>query len=78
LVKTADCGVCVLPEDSASLAGATEQLYTDSELRKRLGKNGRDFAVRCLSREQTAPDYIAILQRVVRIGVVVFEKTAYR
>jgi glycosyltransferase involved in cell wall biosynthesis len=75
-VETADCGVCVPPEDSASLAGAIEQLYSDSELRKRLGKNGRDYAVRCLSREETARDYITILQRVVGIDDVVFEKTA--
>ena len=76
LVKEADCGVCVPPEDPASLAGAIEQLYSDSELRKRLGRNGRNYVVRYLSREQTARDYIALLQRVVGIDSVLFEKVA--
>ncbi len=78
LVEKADCGVCVPPEDSASLATAIEQLYSDGELRKRLGRNGRNYVVKCLSREQTARDYIAILQRVAEIDSVVFEKTACR
>ena len=77
LVKTADCGVCVPPEDSAALAGAIEQLYSDGELRRRLGGNGRNYAVRCLAREQTARDYIAILQRVAGIDNLVFKKTAF-
>ena len=76
LVEKADCGVCVLPEDSASLAGAIEQLYSDGELRKRLGRNGRNYVVRYLSREQTARDYIAVLQRVTGIESVMFEKAA--
>ncbi len=74
LVEKADCGVCVPPEDSASLAGAIERLYNDAELRKRLGRNGRNYVVRYLSREQTARDYIAVLQRVTGIDSVVFEK----
>ena len=74
LVEKADCGVCVPPEDSASLAGAIEQLYSDPELRERLGGNGRDYVVRHLSREQTARDYITVLQRVAGIDSVVLEK----
>jgi glycosyltransferase involved in cell wall biosynthesis len=76
LVNEADCGVCVPPEDPASLAGAIEKLYSDCELRERLGRNGRNYVVRYLSREQTARDYIAVLQRVAGIDSVVFEKTA--
>jgi glycosyltransferase involved in cell wall biosynthesis len=76
LVETADCGVCVPPEDSASLAGAIEQLYSNGDLRKRLGRNGRNYVVNYLSREQTARDYIAVLQRVTGIESVVFETAA--
>ena len=74
LVENADCGVCIPPEDSVSLAGAIEQLYSDTELRKRLGRNGRNYVVKHLSREQTARDYIAILQQVTGIDKVVFEE----
>jgi colanic acid biosynthesis glycosyl transferase WcaI len=78
LVKTADCGLCILPEDSASLAGAIEQLHSDAELRKRLGENGRNYVVTHFSREQTARDYIALLQRIVGIDRVAFEKAICR
>jgi putative colanic acid biosynthesis glycosyltransferase WcaI len=74
LVEKADCGVCVPPEDSASLAGAIEQLHDDEELRNRLGANGRNYVVTHLSREQTAKDYIELLQRVIGINSVAFEK----
>jgi colanic acid biosynthesis glycosyl transferase WcaI len=74
LVEKADCGVCVPPEDSASLAGAIEQLHDDEELRNRLGVNGRNYVVTHLSREQTAKDYIELLQRVIGINSVAFEK----
>jgi len=78
LVEDADCGVCVPPEDSASLAGAIEQLHGDAELRKRLGENGRNYVVTHFSREQTARDYIALLQRMVGIDRVAFEKAICR
>ena len=74
LVENADCGVCIPPEDSASLAGAIDQLYSDAELRKRLGRNGRNYVVKHFSREQTARDYIAILQEVTGIDNVAFEE----
>lgn len=64
LVEQADCGVCIPPEEPASLAAAIELLYNDPELRSRFGRNGRDYVVRHHSREQTASDYISLLERV--------------
>jgi glycosyltransferase involved in cell wall biosynthesis len=78
LVEKADCGVWIPPEDSASLAEAIDQLYRDCELRKRLGRNGRNYVVTYCSREQTARDYIAVLQRVAGIEGVVLENAACR
>jgi glycosyltransferase involved in cell wall biosynthesis len=74
IVENAQCGICVCPEDSASLAGAIEELHGDAELRKRLGENGRKYVMSHLSREQTARDYIELLRRVSNINTVVFEK----
>jgi glycosyltransferase involved in cell wall biosynthesis len=74
LVEKADCGVCVPPEDSAALAGAIEQLYSDAKLRERLGRNGRNYVVRYLTREQTAKDYLEILQRVVGTDDIVLDE----
>jgi colanic acid biosynthesis glycosyl transferase WcaI len=64
LVRNADCGVCIPPEDSESLAAAIDQLFHDPDLRNRLGTNGRQYVVKHLSRAQTAKDYTTVLQRV--------------
>jgi glycosyltransferase involved in cell wall biosynthesis len=76
LVEKADCGVCIPPEDSALLAEAIDQLYRDRELRERLGRNGRNYVLTHFSREQTARDYIAVLERIAGIGGVALEKAA--
>ena len=78
LVEKADCGVCIPPEDSASLAEAIDQLYSDRELRARLGRNGRNYVLTHFSREQTARDYIAVLEQVAGISGVALEKAACR
>lgn len=64
LVRNADCGICIPPEDSQSLAMAIDQLFSDPELRNRLGRNGRQYVMRHLSRGQTAKDYTAVLKQV--------------
>jgi colanic acid biosynthesis glycosyl transferase WcaI len=76
IVEAAQAGLCVPPEDPGALAAAVERLYKDEEERERLGRNGRHYVVRYFSREQTARDYIAVLQRVAEIESVVFEKAA--
>lgn len=45
LVRRADAGLCVPPEDSAALAEAVLELRNDVALRARLGRNGRDYAL---------------------------------
>ncbi len=49
----AACGRVVPPEDVISLRQAVAQLVADPELRRRMGNNARDYAVRCLGREET-------------------------
>jgi glycosyltransferase involved in cell wall biosynthesis len=41
IVRTSDCGLAVPPEDPGALANAFDRLAGDSELRRRLGENGR-------------------------------------
>jgi glycosyltransferase involved in cell wall biosynthesis len=48
------------------LASAINQLAADSELRKRLGKQGREYIVQRFSRAGTAQKYIHVLQQLVR------------
>lgn len=64
IVEAAQAGLCVFPEDPGALAAAVERLYKDEAERERLGRNGRNYVVRYFSRQQTARDYIAVLQRV--------------
>ncbi len=64
LLEAAGAGVSIPPEDSAALARAIEALYRDPHRRSSLGKNGRAYMVRHLSRRQTASAYMALLQRV--------------
>src|SRR5581483_8640556 len=50
LVRDADCGVVVPPEDAAALARAILRLYQDESYRNRLGRNARSYAVRRFER----------------------------
>lgn len=63
LVEAARAGVCVPPEDPHALARAICALAQNSAERRRMGVNGRQYILANLSREQTAVDYIGVLNR---------------
>ncbi len=50
IIRKANCGICIEPEDAEALAKAVLKLYNDSKLRKSLAKNGRLYAEKYLSR----------------------------
>ena len=52
VIKTADCGINIPPEDENSMEKAILELYNSKDLRERLAKNGRQYAGRCFSREK--------------------------
>jgi colanic acid biosynthesis glycosyl transferase WcaI len=62
IVDQAGAGVFVPPEDSRALVTAICGLARDPGLRQQMGANGRQFIVQNLSREQTARNYIAVLE----------------
>ncbi|MGB9488902.1 MAG: glycosyltransferase family 4 protein, partial [Terriglobales bacterium] len=62
IVENADAGVFVQPEDSHALANAICELAKDPERGHEMGSNGRQYIVHKLSREQTARDYISVLE----------------
>ena len=45
LLQSAECGLCVDPENPRALAKAIRALYADRSLRERLGHNGREHVV---------------------------------
>jgi colanic acid biosynthesis glycosyl transferase WcaI len=65
IAERAGTGLCIPPEDVDALVTAIDRLYTDPVLREEFGRKGRDYVVRYMSREQTARDYIDVLEKVV-------------
>lgn len=65
LVQAAECGLCVEPENSQSLAEAIRTLYHDPDLRARLGRNGREHVVANYTRRVVARQYDELLRLVV-------------
>jgi glycosyltransferase involved in cell wall biosynthesis len=62
LVRESDSGVVVAPEDPAALAEAVLQLRGDSELRQRLGRNGREVVTARYSRAALAARLADLLE----------------
>ena len=63
MVEAAEAGVFVEPEDSDALVRAILTLATDPQRRQRMGIRGRQYIVRQLSRERTAQNYLAVLDK---------------
>ena len=51
IVNSAQCGICVEPENAAALAGAIRSLYENPALGKRYGESGRQFVEQYFSLE---------------------------
>ena len=65
LVEEAGAGVFVEPENAEHLIAAIKRLSTESEERRRMGENARQYIVEGLSRERTARDYIGVLRELI-------------
>jgi glycosyltransferase involved in cell wall biosynthesis len=52
LIEQAECGIAIPPENAKLLAAAVTNLYHDSSLRTRLGKNGRQYALEHYNRQR--------------------------
>jgi glycosyltransferase involved in cell wall biosynthesis len=64
LVRQADCGICIEPENAQALVHATQQLAADAELCAQLGNRGRAFFSQHYDRQTLARRYRDLLQRV--------------
>lgn len=62
-VEEADCGICVPPGDAPALADAVRRLNQDPGLVRRLGRNGRDYLEKNLSRTAVTKLYEEALCR---------------
>jgi glycosyltransferase involved in cell wall biosynthesis len=65
LIKEAECGIVVPPEDPQSLARAIRELHRSAARREALGRNGRKYAEQHLSREACVGMYERLLLELV-------------
>jgi glycosyltransferase involved in cell wall biosynthesis len=63
LVKNAEAGICIEPENAEDLATAFERLAKDPQLRTRMGESARRYVVQHFDRDKLAADYIALIER---------------
>ena len=64
LVKDADCGVLIPPEDPQAMAQAINDLAKQPDALKRYSANGRDYVVKHFSRAQLVKQYHQLLHQV--------------
>lgn len=65
LIQEANCGICVGPEDPKALADAILKLAEDPELRRQLGRRGREHVVREMSLKKVVGDLEEIFREAV-------------
>ena len=65
LVRAADCGIVVAPEDTEALANGIEKLQRDPDMCRRMGSNGRKYAVERFSKGAVLAQWDALLAEVV-------------
>ncbi len=63
IIEQAQAGVFIEPENEEALVRAVMRLREDASLRGRLGNNGRRYILEHFSRQQTAAEYIRVLDK---------------
>jgi len=67
ILEEARGGLVIEPENSDALVDAIRYLATNQEAARALGKNGREYVVRRLSRQQTAERYVRVLEHLLNL-----------
>jgi glycosyltransferase involved in cell wall biosynthesis len=61
LVKKANAGVCIEPENPKQLLDAVKKLSQNPDLCRSLGANGREFVIRNHDRKKLAAEFLALI-----------------
>lgn len=64
LIREADCGICIEPENEHELIAAIDRLQADPALRRTFGERGRKSLAARYDIDRLAEDYAAVVQRV--------------
>ena len=65
MIEGSRAGLCIEPENVDQLCSAILRLREEQWLRESLGRNGREFIIRNLSRERTADEYLEVLNQLI-------------
>lgn len=68
IIRDADAGIGIEPENAEALAAAICRLADDRALYQRLAANGRDYVATHFDRRKLAGDFLAVLERTVQGG----------
>jgi glycosyltransferase involved in cell wall biosynthesis len=63
VLEAAGGGICIEPEDVQALCAAILRLRQLPALRAEMGRSGRSYILRELSRERTAQQYLGVLAK---------------
>ena len=66
IVEEGEAGIFIRPENASDLVAAVHKLSADSALRESMGSRGRQYIFKRFSRQQTAREYDAVLQSVLK------------
>lgn len=64
LLKQANAGISIEPENDEQLVAAVEMLYRNPNLRHSLGQAGRKYVANCYNYDNLAKDYLTIISNV--------------
>ena len=65
IIERSRAGLCIEPENVEQLCEAILKLRNQEWLCESLGRNGREYIIRNLSRERTADEYLQVLNEVI-------------
>jgi glycosyltransferase involved in cell wall biosynthesis len=66
LIKKANCGYCIEPENPEELAKVIKSLHNNPQKSKKLGDNGRKFAIKFLSKPVFVNNYEDIFSKLIK------------
>lgn len=67
LIRAADCGICLPPENPQALADAVARLQANPKDCRRLGENGRRYVLENLSLRRSAGKYLELFESAMKL-----------
>ena len=76
LIKNANAGICIEPENAEQFIAAIEKLAANPKLCHSLGQSGYEYVKKYHNRDELAVDYLNVISRIVAGHKQTFEKVA--